>query len=166
VNVHDFEAKKLGNIVPYRVYDVTANTGEVAHPRVSRAPACISTLRGWGFLCPAARPQHRPMSFVPTKKHPYDASGGGIQTGFFPTWVLEGGRDAELKRLKDGVQRAKIKNEVARIIRRRGGQDYLDRIVISRCPWDEQLAGKTLADVARLRGKNAGPEDGAEEASA
>jgi len=95
-------------------------------------------------------------------QYPYDASGGGIQTGFFPTWVLEGGRNAELKRLKDGAQRAKIKNEVARIIRLRGGQDYLARIVISRCPWDEQLAGKTLADIARLRGKSAGPEDGAE----
>jgi hypothetical protein len=29
VNVHDFEDKKLGKVVPYGVYDVTANTGFV-----------------------------------------------------------------------------------------------------------------------------------------
>ncbi len=97
-------------------------------------------------------------------QYPYDASGGGIQTGFFPTWVLEGGRDAVLKRLKDAAQRARIKDEVARIIRRRGGPDYLAKIVISHCQWDEQLAGKTVADVARLRGTGTSPEDGAEAA--
>jgi hypothetical protein len=30
VNVHDFEDKKLGKVVPYGVYDVTANAGFVA----------------------------------------------------------------------------------------------------------------------------------------
>ena len=30
VNVHDFEDKKLGKVVPYGVYDVTANTGFVS----------------------------------------------------------------------------------------------------------------------------------------
>jgi hypothetical protein len=29
VNVHDFENKKLGKVVPYGVYDVTANAGFV-----------------------------------------------------------------------------------------------------------------------------------------
>src|SRR5271157_1690039 len=29
VNVHDFEDKKLGKVVPYGVYDVTANAGFV-----------------------------------------------------------------------------------------------------------------------------------------
>ena len=30
VNVHDFENKKLGKVVPYGVYDVTANTGFIS----------------------------------------------------------------------------------------------------------------------------------------
>jgi hypothetical protein len=30
VNVHDFEEKKLGKVVPYGVYDVTANAGFVS----------------------------------------------------------------------------------------------------------------------------------------
>jgi dihydroorotase/N-acyl-D-amino-acid deacylase len=95
-------------------------------------------------------------------QYPYDASGGGILSGILPTWVLEGGREAVHRRLKDGVQRAKIKEEVTGIIRRRGGPDYLAKIVISHCQWDESLGGKTLADLARLRGKSAGPQDGAE----
>jgi N-acyl-D-amino-acid deacylase len=99
---------------------------------------------------------------VTLDQYPYDASGGSIQTGIFPTWALEGGRDSVLKRLRDDALRAKLKDEVARTIGRRGGQDYLAKIVISHCPWDESLAGKTLADVARLRGKSASPEDGAE----
>jgi hypothetical protein len=35
VNVHDFEDKKLGKVVPYGVYDMTANVGFVS---VWRAP--------------------------------------------------------------------------------------------------------------------------------
>jgi N-acyl-D-aspartate/D-glutamate deacylase len=95
-------------------------------------------------------------------QYPYDASGGGIQSGILPTWVLQGGREAVLKRLKDSDQRAKIKGEVTDIIRRRGGPGYLPKIVISHCQWDDSLAGKTLADVARMRGKSASAEDGAE----
>jgi N-acyl-D-amino-acid deacylase len=84
-------------------------------------------------------------------QYPYDASGGGILSGILPTWVLEGGRETVLRRLKDGAQRAKIKDEVTGIIRRRGGPDYLAKIVISHCLWDETLGGKTLADlVARF----------------
>ena len=30
MNVHDFEDKKLGKVVPYGVYDVTANAGFVS----------------------------------------------------------------------------------------------------------------------------------------
>jgi N-acyl-D-amino-acid deacylase len=36
--------------------------------------------------------------------------------------------------------------------------------VISHCQWDDSVAGKTLADVARSRGGDAGSEDGAEAA--
>jgi hypothetical protein len=97
-------------------------------------------------------------------QYPYTASGGGVQTGRLPTWALEGGRESLRKRLQDVALRARIKAEVARIIRLGGGQDYLAKIVISHCQWDESLAGKTFADVARLRGKSASPEDGAEAA--
>jgi hypothetical protein len=39
VNVHDFEDKKLGKVVPYGVYDVTANAGFVPSSPCSRSAA-------------------------------------------------------------------------------------------------------------------------------
>jgi N-acyl-D-amino-acid deacylase len=95
---------------------------------------------------------------------PYDASDGALLPAFFPTWALEGGRDSMVKRLNDVALRARIKDEVARSIRARGWQNHVAKIVISHCQWDESLAGKTFADVARLRGRSASPEDGAEAA--
>ncbi len=101
---------------------------------------------------------------VTMDQYPYDASGGNIQAGLFPEWTLEGGRDSLLKRLRDPVLRTQIKTEVARNIRARGAQNYLAKIVISHCQWDDSLGGKTLADVARSRGGDASPEGGAEAA--
>jgi dihydroorotase/N-acyl-D-amino-acid deacylase len=55
-------------------------------------------------------------------------------------------------RLADPAQRARIRDEAARIIElERGGGDP-DNVVISSCSWDPSLAGKTLRDVIELRG--------------
>jgi hypothetical protein len=48
VNVHDFENKKLGKIVPYGVYDVTANTGFVSVGITSdTAEFAVQSIRRW-----------------------------------------------------------------------------------------------------------------------
>ena len=52
VKVHDFEDKDLGKVVPYGVYDVTANTGFVASaspaiPRSSRSNPSARGSRAW-----------------------------------------------------------------------------------------------------------------------
>jgi hypothetical protein len=48
VNVHDFENKKLGKIVPYGVYDVTANTGFVSVGITSdTAEFAVQSIRCW-----------------------------------------------------------------------------------------------------------------------
>ena len=47
VNVHDFEDKKLGKVVPYGVYDVTANAGFVSvgiHERHGRVRRTVDPL--------------------------------------------------------------------------------------------------------------------------
>jgi dihydroorotase/N-acyl-D-amino-acid deacylase len=85
-------------------------------------------------------------------QYPYTASSTGIQAALFPLWAQEGGRAEVLKRLKDPPARARIKTEVAQIIRlERGGGDPKN-IVVASCNWEPALAGKTLADVTRLRG--------------
>jgi Rhodopirellula transposase DDE domain len=48
VNVHDFENKKLGKVVPYGVYDVTANTGFVSVGITSdTAEFAVRSIRCW-----------------------------------------------------------------------------------------------------------------------
>src|ERR1700682_6359989 len=48
VNVHDFEDKKLGKVVPYGVYDVTANAGFVSVGLTSDTPEfAVASIRCW-----------------------------------------------------------------------------------------------------------------------
>jgi hypothetical protein len=48
VNVHDFEDKKLGKVVPYGVYDVTANAGFVSVGITSdTAEFAVQSIRRW-----------------------------------------------------------------------------------------------------------------------
>lgn len=95
-------------------------------------------------------------------QYPYTASSTSITSALLPAWAQEGGREATLNRLKDPATRARIKNESATIIRlERGGGDPKN-VSIANCEWDSTLAGKTLADVARLRGMEPTIENGAE----
>ena len=46
--MHDFENKKLGKVVPYGVYDVTANTGFVSVGITSdTAEFAVQSIRCW-----------------------------------------------------------------------------------------------------------------------
>ena len=84
--------------------------------------------------------------------YPYTASSTGIGSALMPAWALEGGRDQTLARLRDPAQRAKIRAATITMIRdERGGGDPKN-VQLASCTWDQSLAGKTLADVAQLRG--------------
>ena len=101
---------------------------------------------------------------VTIDQYPYTASSTGIQAALFPAWAQEGGREQVLKRLKDPSLRAKIKTESVRLIRNERGGGDPKNVVIARCEWDTSLAGKSLADVARLRGMDPTIENAAEAA--
>jgi len=84
-------------------------------------------------------------------QYPYTASSTNIGSALMPSWALEGGRDATLKRLKDPATRAKIKAETVAIIRdERGGGDPKN-VQIAANQWDPAMAGKTLAEVTASR---------------
>jgi N-acyl-D-amino-acid deacylase len=84
-------------------------------------------------------------------QYPYTASSTNIGSALMPSWALEGGREATLKRLKDQQTRAKIKAETLAIIRdERGGGDPKN-VQIAANEWDPSMAGKTLADVTASR---------------
>ena len=95
-------------------------------------------------------------------QYPYTASSTSIQAALLPAWAQEGGHREVLKRLEDPVTRARIKIETVRIIsNERGGGDPKN-VVIAACDWDPSLAGKSLADVTRLRGMAPTIENAAE----
>jgi len=101
---------------------------------------------------------------VTIDQYPYTASSTSVTAALLPSWAQEGGREEILKRLRDPATRERIKAESARIIRmERGGGDPAN-VALARCDWDTTLAGKTLADVTRLRGLAPTVENAAETA--
>ena len=84
--------------------------------------------------------------------YPYTASATSIQAALLPAWALEGGLQRTRERLADPAQRARIRDESARIIDLERGGGNPDNVVISSCGWDASLAGRTLGDVMEMRG--------------
>lgn len=88
---------------------------------------------------------------VTLDQYPYAASSTSIQAALMPAWLLEGGRQAVLARLKDSGSREKAKGQIAAIIRdARGGGD-LTKVQFASCGFDPSLAGKTLYDLTLQR---------------
>jgi N-acyl-D-amino-acid deacylase len=88
-------------------------------------------------------------------QYPYTASSTSVQAALLPRWAQEGGRERILERLRDPATRAKIRAESAEIIRtERGGGDPKN-VQLASCGFDRTLAGKTLADIVRMRGGDA-----------
>ena len=89
---------------------------------------------------------------VTIDQYPYTASSTSISAALIPAWVLEGGREATLARLKDSGSREKAKGGIAMMIRdERGGGDPRN-VQFANCGFDPALAGKTLADLTKTRG--------------
>ena len=84
----------------------------------------------------------------------YPASSTGLDS-IMPGWVQEGGHRAWVERLKDPAVRARLRHELS-TASERGDNEYLsaERIVLGgfRNQALRHLTGKTLADVAGMRG--------------
>ncbi len=85
--------------------------------------------------------------------YPYVASSTGI-TAIIPTWLLEGGVDKMLERLKDKKLREKAKKEI--IDNTMAGSNYIQAagwngIVIANCPSNHKYDGKSLEKILRER---------------
>jgi dihydroorotase/N-acyl-D-amino-acid deacylase len=94
--------------------------------------------------------------------YPYTASSTSIHAALLPSWALEGGLKETVKRLQDPGTRAKVKARIASSLRNERGAGDPRNVVIALCPWDETLAGKNLADIAKARGLEPTPENAAE----
>ena len=95
-------------------------------------------------------------------QYPYTASSNNLTAGLIPQWAQEGGRQQMLGRLKNPATRKEIAGEVARTIREERGGGDPKNIFLAHCDFDASMAGKNLADVARMRGMEPTVENGAE----
>lgn len=99
---------------------------------------------------------------ITANMYTYVAGGTGLDASM-PPWAEDGGYEALFKRLKDPVQRKKIAAAI------RTPSDEWENLGLSAGSWDrlllvefkspalKPLTGKTLGEVARMRGKS--PED-------
>jgi len=93
--------------------------------------------------------------------YPYTASSTGT-AALIPQWAQEGGQKSLVERLDAPEQRTRIKTAVVAGIRgERAGGDPAN-VVMAACAFDPALAGKSLADITRARGRSLTLENAAE----
>jgi N-acyl-D-amino-acid deacylase len=90
---------------------------------------------------------------VTMDQYPHTAASTTIQGGLLEPWAQDGGRDALLARLRDETSRRRILSEIAGAIETRQGDGDPSSVVIASCPFDPALAGKSLAQILRERGR-------------
>jgi len=99
---------------------------------------------------------------VTSDQYPYTASSTSVGSALIPAWALEGGRQQVRARLEDPATRARVKDGAVMMIRdERGGGDPKN-VQLASCGFDPALAGKTLADVTKMRGMEVTIENAAE----
>jgi dihydroorotase/N-acyl-D-amino-acid deacylase len=90
---------------------------------------------------------------VTIDQYPYTAGSTSLQAGLVEPWAQEGGREALLARLKDETTRRRILGEIATAIDTRQSNGDPSGVVLASCPFEPALAGKSLADLLRERGR-------------
>jgi len=80
---------------------------------------------------------------VTADQYPWLASGSSLDASLLPRWAVDGGGQALLKRLDDPATLARIRDEMADNLRRRGGASAL-LLIAQGFPW----TGQTLEQVA------------------
>ena len=105
----------------------------------------------WGKSVPACihieRARERGVQ-VWVDQYPYDASGTSIVGALVPRWAEAGGRLELARRLRDPIDRKRLRDDMLANLKRRGGAS---KLVISRFVEDPSLEGRSLEDVAGER---------------
>ena len=84
-----------------------------------------------------------------TDQYPYNASATSLAAALVPRWAQEGGTDRMRERFDDPALTERLQGEVLENLDRRGGAD---RIQFRHHPEDPSIEGRTLDEVARVRG--------------
>lgn len=88
---------------------------------------------------------------VTVDQYPYTASSTSLSV-LLPDWLLAGGRDSVLKRLKDTTIHRKVVDEMIKDMKRRGRQHF-DYAVVAHCNADNSLNGKNIMQINLEKGR-------------
>ena len=131
--------------LPAEIYHLKAS-GEANWPKMDQVFKLIEEARKQGVK-------------ITADMYTYPAGGTGLDASL-PPWVFDGGREAAYKRLQDPATRQKIA-EAVRTPTKEWENLYMltgspDRILLASFKSDalKPLTGKTLAEVAKMRGKD------------
>ncbi|HUQ50297.1 MAG TPA: D-aminoacylase [Terriglobales bacterium] len=90
---------------------------------------------------------------VTADQYPYIASSTGL-TARLPDWALDGGTRKLLERLRDPVQREKIRVDTAESMARSGNDWKMAVVARMRTEKNKQWEGKSIADIAIAQNKS------------
>jgi N-acyl-D-amino-acid deacylase len=134
--------------IPAEIYHLKA-AGVSNYPKMDRVIEMVEAARADGLR-------------ITADMYTYTSGGTGLDAAM-PPWAEDGGMDALYERLSDPVQRAKIAKEI-RTPTEKWENLYLatgspERVLLVEFKSEalKPLTGKTLAEVAKMRGKS--PED-------
>jgi len=88
---------------------------------------------------------------VTMDQYPYVASSTTLNTTL-PTWVFSGGRDSLMMRLKNSVQRKKIKTEMVDMLKKKQLKNY-QYALVARYGADTTLNGKRITEINQMKGR-------------
>ena len=120
--------------LPAEIYHLKASL-ERNWPKMDRVIAMVNEARRHGMK-------------ITANMYTYTASSNSLQSRI-PTWAHSGGDEAMLKRLEDPATRQKISDEL-----HQRGESARTLLVGMRRPNMKPLIGKTLTEVAAMRGKD------------
>ena len=132
--------------LPAEIYHLK-QAGRANWPKLESAIALVESARARGLA-------------ITADMYPYEAGATGLSS-CFPPWAHEGGLPMLLGRLRDGAQRARIRDEMSR-----PGDDWENLFIEAGSPDGilmaqfkterlKPLTGKRLAEIARERGGDA-----------
>jgi len=98
---------------------------------------------------------------VTIDQYPYTAGSTGL-VNVIPAWARAGSREDFQARLDDPETRARIKAESIAILNGARAAGDLSRITVASFPSHPEYAGKTMAEVTRMNGREPTIENGAE----
>jgi N-acyl-D-amino-acid deacylase len=88
---------------------------------------------------------------VTVDQYPYTASSTTLNV-LLPDWLLAGGRDSVLARLKNTTIHRKVASEMIKDMKRRGRQHF-DYAVVAHCDGDNAINGKNIMQINILKGR-------------